>query len=97
MTISEYLSSKKDKTLKTILTNCSLDNVSINLFFKVFENVERKPDAVMDFIKDPNNAYELSVLGYRANHKDKFDAYNGKSNYQGVNCTLGASHSKFHG
>lgn len=98
ITLEVYLSNQKNPNLKMILRNYNLDSVPVELFFKVFEDrVERNETSVADFIIDPKNAFELSLFGHRATGKDKFYAYNGKSDYQGVKSTLGASHSKYHG
>lgn len=96
-TIGKYLSEEKNKQLTQLLTNYFLKDVPINLFFKVFDKVTQNPSDVAAFILDSNNAYELAMFGFRASEQSKYNTYNGKSDYQGVKCTLGASHSKFHG
>ena len=84
-TIGKYLSDEKNKQLTQLLTNYFLKDVSINLFFKVFDKVDQNPSAVSAYILDSNNAYELAMFGFRASEQSKYNTYNGKSYYQGVN------------
>lgn len=96
-TISQYLESEKNSTLNQLLSNYFLNKVSIDLFFKVFDKVNQTPKDVANFILDGKNAFDLGVFGSRASGMSKYYGYNGKNYYQGVECTLGSSHSKFHG
>lgn len=94
VTLEQYLMNESDKKIKFLLTAYYLKNVSVELFFKEFEEVERTPAAVKEFLMDLDNGYNLALFGSRACHEFDYDnAYNGKSNYQGVICTLGATHS----
>jgi len=98
ITIREYLESINNKTLKELINNYNLKDVSIDLFFRYFEErIEKNPTSVANFILNNENSFELGLFGSRASGKDRINAYNGKSNYQGKICTLGASHSKFYG
>ena len=96
-TISKYLEEEKNALLKQLLSNYFLNKVSIELFFKVFDTVNKTPKDVANFILDEKNGFDLGVFGSRASGLSKYYGYNGKGNYQGVECTLGSSHSKFHG
>ena len=98
ITIKEYLNEySKNKLLNSLLENYALKNIDIELFFKVFDSVQRTPSDLAKFILDDKNGYDLSVFGNRTSGNSKYYGYNGKSMYQGTKCTLGASHSKFHG
>lgn len=95
--ISTYLYEYNNPNLQTLLKNYALTNVSIDLFFKYFENrVKQNPKEVVEFILDEKNGYELSMLGHRASGEMNFLGYNGKSNYRGSKCTVAARHSRFH-
>jgi len=96
-TISQYLKNEKNSLLNQLLSNYFLNNVSIDLFFKVFDKVNQTPKDVAEFILDEKNGFDLGVFGSRASGISNYYGYNGKGYYQGVECTLGSSHSKFHG
>ena len=96
--ISTYLREYNNPKLKILLENYALSSLSIDLFFKYFENrIQKTPKAVAEFILDDKNGYELSLLGHRASGKMRFSAYNGKSDYLGQKCTVCARHSRFNG
>ena len=92
-----YLKEIMTPNLQIIISNYFLRDVVIDLFFKVFSNVEKDPKSVAEFILDGNNAYRLAMLGARASGLSNIYAYKGMSNYEGVRCTLGSSHSNYHG
>ena len=94
VTVKDYLKNEKNKQVNFLLNAYYLSNVSIELFFRVFEEVEKTPEAVINFILEPENSYELSVFGARATNVCSYsNGYNGKGNYQGTKSTIGASHS----
>ena len=95
--ISKYLEEEKNPLLKQLLSNYFLNKVPVDLFFKVFDTVNQTPKDVANFILDEKNGFDLGVFGSRASGLSDYYGYNGKGNYQGVECTLGSSHSKFHG
>ena len=97
VTISDYLNGIESKSLSLLLVNYRLTKVPVDLFFKCFGEVERSPEALAKYIIDENNGFELSIFGSRASGENRINAYNGMSNYQGTRCTLGSSHSRFHG
>lgn len=96
-TVYTYLKEVMTLNLQIIISNYFLRGVEIDLFFKVFSNVEKDPKSVAEFILDGNNAYQLTMLGARALGLSNIYAYKGMSNYDGVRCTLGSSHSNYCG
>lgn len=96
-TVYTYLKEVMTLNLQIIISNYFLRGVEIDLFFKVFSNVEKDPKSVSEFILDGNNAYQLTMLGARASGLSNIYAYKGMSYYEGVRCTLGSSHSNYCG
>lgn len=96
-TVYTYLKEVMTLNLQIIISNYFLRGVEIDLFFKVFSNVEKDPKSVAEFILDGNNAYQLTMLVARASGLSNIYAYKGMSNYDGVRCTLGSSHSNYCG
>ena len=96
-TVYTYLKEVMTLNLQIIISNYFLRGVEIDLFFKVFSNVEKDPKSVAEFILDGNNAYQLTMLGARASGLSNIYVYKGMSNYDGVRCTLGSSHSNYCG
>lgn len=96
-TVYTYLKEVMTLNLQIIISNYFLRGVDIDLFFKVFSNVEKDPKSVAEFILDGNNAYQLTMLGARVSGLSNIYAYNGMSDYEGVRCTLGSSHSNYCG
>ncbi len=85
---------KEDRKLNGYILTYSISQVPISLFKKEFG--EMTQSELIDFIKNDENGYELSKFGHRFD-ETKYNTYNGKSIYQGMKCTLGASHSNTHG
>ena len=56
-TVYTYLKEVMTLNLQIIISNYFLRGVEIDLFFKVFSNVEKDPKSVAEFILDGNNAY----------------------------------------
>lgn len=96
-TVYTYLKEIMTPNLQIIISNYFLRDVEIDLFFKVFSNVEKDPKSVAEFILDGNNAYRLAMFGARVSGLSNIYAYNGMSYYQGARCTLGSSYSNYHG
>lgn len=98
VTVRTYLNSVMTTKLSLLLTNMFLENVKIDYFFKFFKDrVQKDVKSVSDFILNSDNAYELALFGYRVSGLSKYYGYNGKGIYQGTKCTIGVSHSRFHG
>ena len=54
-TVYTYLKEVMTLNLQIIISNYFLRGVEIDLFFKVFSNVEKDPKSVAEFILDGNN------------------------------------------
>ena len=90
--IKEYL--EEDKVLNTLITNYYIRNVKIELLFNYFEDLKQTSEAVVEFIKNSDNGFELSMIGHRYNHLTDINAYNGIGYFQGAKCTIGSKHVK---
>ena len=90
--IKEYL--RQDKLLKILIFNYHISNIKIELLFKYFENLEHTPEAVVEFIKNPDNGFELSMIGHRHNHLVDINTYNGVGYFQGTKCSVGSKYIK---
>lgn len=92
VTIGEFLKNESNEKVKFLLKAYYLKNVPVELFFKEFA-VERTQLAVIDFLMNLDNGYQLALFGSRASHEFDYDnGYNGKGNYQGAMCTLESSY-----
>ena len=84
---------KKDTSLALLILNCALVNVPVEDFEKQFGTMSE--ETMIKFIKDSKNSFALSRFGHQFNNKNNIKAYNGKSLYKGVRCTLSA-HKVYH-
>ena len=90
--IKDYLG--QDKVLKTLIFNYHISNIKIELLFNYFKNLEQTPEAVVEFIKNSDNGFELSMIGHRYNHLIDIKTYNGMGHFQGAKCSIGSKYVK---
>lgn len=92
LTIKEYLKEETNKELKILLEGYYLKDLSIDLFFKVFEEVDCNPKSVADFIKSAtiNNetSYKLAIFGMRTTENNNKRYENTCYNSTGLNYNI---------
>lgn len=75
MTIRKFLAGSIDKnSLSDILTNNSLRNIDIELFFKEFGVMTK--DQMIAFLKDPANSFAIGKFGYRYSGQNRYIVIN---------------------